>query len=204
LSAREDSEEVVVPFPLPREQLARPTRVRSTLIASSIRALRDRNLFDVYKAALHPAYRPVVLECVAGTWLSFEAGLAHYRACDSLGLSTMDQISIGREVGDRIHGTFLGTMLRAAKTVGVTPWTGFPYTAKLYERIFDGGGCCVTKVGPKDARMEVAGNPMVGIRYFCHGMRGLWQVALELFCRKAYLVELEQTPTSYRVKVSWA
>ena len=169
-----------------------------------MRAVRDRGVFDAYVEALDPSWRSTILESVAGVWLPIDAGFAHYRACNALRFSVLEQIAIGREVGDRIQGTLLGTMIRAAKGAGATPWTAFPYTHKLYERLFDGGGCCVTKIGPKDARMEIAANPMVSIAYFRNAMRGLWQVAIELFCRHAYIVELEQTDTSYQVKVSWA
>jgi hypothetical protein len=178
-------EEVVVPFPAPRNQLPLPTTIRSTLIASSLRAIRERGLFDTYREALEPRWRATILDSIAGEWLEIAAGIAHYTACDALAFSPLEQVAIGREVGDRIQGTFLGTMVRAAKNVGVTPWTGFPFTPKLYQRLFDGGGCCVTKLGPKDACMELAQNPLVRLGYFRNGMRGLWQGAVELFCRKA-------------------
>ena len=197
-------EEVIVPFSCPRERIQPPKHVRSTLVASSLRALRERGLFAAYEKNLDPAWRSEVLETVAGVWLPIEAGLAHYRACDALPLSMLEVIGLGRDVGDRIHGTFLGTMIRTAKSVGVTPWAGFPYTPKLYERLFDGGGCSVGKIGPKDARMEVTANPMCGVPYFRVAMRGVWQVAIELFCQKAYVTEISRSETSYKVKVSWA
>jgi hypothetical protein len=75
---------------------------------------------------------------------------------------------------------------------------------KLYERLFDGGACWVVKTGPKDARMEVVANPIVSIAYFRNAMRGVWLAGLELFCEKAYITELGHTPTSDKVKVSWA
>jgi hypothetical protein len=198
-----DDEVTVVPFPVPLDRLRPPTQVRSTLVASSMRAIRDRGLFDAYVEALDPRWRNTILESVAGVWLPMDVGLAHYRACDVLSFSVLEQIAIGREVGDRIQGTFMGTMIRTAKGVGANPWMAFPFTPKLYERLFDGGGCRVSKIGPKDAYMELAANPMVSIPYFRNAMRGLWQVAIELFCRRAYLVEAAQTETSYKVKVSW-
>jgi hypothetical protein len=202
-SLKRPDEEIVVPFPAPRARLHSPTRIRSTLVASSLQALRDRGLFEPYVGALDTRWRGVVLDSVAGMWLPLDAGLAHYRACDGLGIPTPDQLAIGRDVGNRVQGTFIGTMIRAAKGAGATPWTGFSYTNRLYDRLFDGGGCQVTKIGPKDAVMEVAANPTVGIAYFRNAMRGVWQVALELFCRRAYLAEVHQTDTSCRVKVSW-
>lgn len=196
--------EIIVPFPVAREQLQPARRIRSTLIASSLRAIRDRGLLDTYTPLLDAAWKTTILESVAGVWLPLEAGLAHYRACDALAFSPLEQLAIGREVGDRLHGTFLGTMIRAARGAGVTPWTALSYTNKLYERLFDGGGCSVTKLGPKDALMVMAQNRMVAVPYFRHGTRGLWQVAIELFCRKAYLLEVGYTETECTMKVSWA
>jgi hypothetical protein len=197
-------EELIVPFPCAREKIVPPTHVRSTLVASSLRALRERGLFDSYAVALDAEWKETVLGTVAGLWLPIDAGLAHYRACDTLPLSMLEVVAMGREVGDRIHSTFLGTMIRAAKSAGVTPWAGFPYALKLYERLFNGGACSVGRSGPKDARMEVAGNPMVSVPYFRNAMRGVWQAGVELFCQKSYVTELTRSETSYKVKISWA
>jgi hypothetical protein len=204
VAALSGGEQVVVPFPAPREQIPLPTAIRSTLIASSIRSIRERGLLDAYREALDPQWKSTILDSIAGEWLDLGAGIAHYRACDALVFSALEQVAIGREVGDRIQGTFIGTMVRTAKNVGVDPWNAFPFTPKLYDRLFDGGGCCVMRVGPKDATLELARNPLVRVAYFRNGMRGLWQGAVELFCRKAYLAEVERTDLSYKVKISWA
>jgi hypothetical protein len=198
--------EVLVPYRAPRDKLGDATGVRSTLLASSLRSLRGHGLYDVYLARVDPAWREAILDAVAGIWLPIDAALAHYRACDTLGLTPAQQMEIGREVGDRVHGTFLGTMIRSARTAGVTPWTALGYTGKLYERLFVGGGACVLKVGPKDARCELAGNPLVDLTYFRNAFRGLYQVGVELFCTKAYVVEIPRasTPGFCALKISWA
>lgn len=197
-------EEILVPLCVPREHLRPPESIRSTLIASSLRSLRERGHEANYLARLAGPWKDMPFRAIAGLWLPIEAGLAHYRACDALGLSVSEEVAIGREVGERIHGTFLATMLRAAKTAGVTPWVPFMYTAKLYERIFDGGGCCVTKRGPKDACVEITCNPVMGIPYFRHAMRGLWLAAVDLFCTRSFAVELGHTESSCKVRISWA
>ncbi|HEY2512448.1 MAG TPA: hypothetical protein VGI39_16390 [Polyangiaceae bacterium] len=198
------AEEILIPLPMPRDQIVGPSQIRSTLIASSLRALRDRGLEARYVSGLDPQWRAPILETVAGIWLPFDAGLAHYAACDKLELSVAEQLAIGREVGDRIQGTFLGTMIRASRGVGVTPWIAFPHVQKLYERIFDGGAFWVAKTGPKDVRMELVGNPIVRFGYFRNAMRGVWLVALELFASKGYVHEVGRTESSYKVKISWA
>jgi hypothetical protein len=202
-AAWREASDVIVPFPVPRERLRVPTSIRSTLVASSLRSLREHGYFDRYLAVLEERWREPILNCVAGVWLPLGAGLAHYRACDSLGVSSLEHMAIGREVGDRIQGTFIGTMIRAAKGAGANPWVAFPYTPKLYERLFDGGACQIVRVGPKDAEAEIAANPLLGLAYFRNGLRGMWQTGIELFCRRAYLAEVDHTDTSCRIKVSW-
>jgi hypothetical protein len=191
-------------LPVPRDRIVLPRHIRSTLIASSFRAVRERGREDDYRKLLDPEWKDLPERAIPGVWLPFEAGLVHYRACDGLSLTVSEQLEIGRDVGARIHGTFLGTMIRAAKNVGVTPWLALAQTGKLYTHLFDGGAVCVMKAGPKDARMELVGNPCVGIPYFRNAVRGLWQVAMEFFCQKAYVNEAARTSTSYKARISWA
>jgi hypothetical protein len=199
-------QDYLVPLRVPLAELPPATTVRSTLLASSLKSIRARGHYDRYLALLEEAWREPILEAVAGQWLPLEAGLAHYRACDALGLSVQEQVAIGKEVGDRIQGTFLSTMIRAAKTAGVTPWTALGYTGKLYERLFEGGGCSVARLGPKDARADLVNNPVVGMPYFRNGFRGLYQVGVELFCARAYVTEIMDATTekSCALRISWA
>jgi len=197
--------EVIIPFATPRDKLSPTTAVRSTLVASSLNRVREHGHLEAYTALLDPQWHDVIFHAVAGVWLPIAAGLAHYRACDDLNLPAAEQLDIGREVGDRIQGTFLGSMVRAAKGVGVTPWGAMAYSGRLYSRLFDGGGISVTKVGPKEARVEIAQNVLTGVGYFRSGLRGLYQVAIELFCAKAYVVDAARATShdSCTMKISW-
>ncbi len=198
--------EVIVPFPAPVEDLAQVTKVRSTLIASSLRSVREHGHIDAYLGKLDVAWHETILHSVAGVWMPVAAGTAHYRACDALQMSPVEQMQIGREVGDRIQGTFLASMVRAARGAGITPWRALDYTHRLYNRLFEGGGMAVVKLGPKEARVEMASNPIVGVSYFRNGLRGIYQVAVELFCTKAYVTNIPSygTETSCALKISWA
>jgi hypothetical protein len=200
------SPEIVVPFTAPRACMTPATAARSTLIASSLKSIRERGLFDRYVDNLEPGWREPLVHAVAGVWLPIAAGVAHYRACDALGLTSAVQFEIGREVGERVNGTFLAAMVRVAKTVGVTPWNGLAYSGRLYTRVFSGGGICVTRIGPKEAFCEIVRNPVAGVPYFRNGLRGVYTVACELFCTKAYVHELptRSTETSCSMRMSWA
>jgi hypothetical protein len=201
------SGEIIVPLRVPREQLLPVTRVRSTLVLSSLQSLRVRGLFESYLGALDPAAHAPILEIVAGVWLDMDVALAHYRACDALGLPADLQVAMGHDVSERVQGTVLGVTARAARGVGVTPWTGLTQTPRLWDRVFDGGGGIeVRKMGPKDAQVELVGLPLLDVAYFRHAYRGAFLAGLELFCRRAYVDELDERRAAMGAiyRVSWA
>lgn len=200
------SREVLIPFRGARESLGVVRDVRSTLITTSQQAIRARGLFDRYLSLLSGADRQALMSNVAGQWIPVEYALAHYRACDALGFTASEQVAIGTDVGERVHGTFLGVMVRTAKTAGVTPWTALNYSQKLYDRLFQGGGgISVVKLGPKEARAEVIGVPLVRVPYFRNGFRGLYQAGVQLFCEKVYTYETANIGMSdhFAVRISW-
>jgi hypothetical protein len=200
-------DEELLPFPGPIESLGEASEVRSTLIASSIVSLRRHGLYESYVALLAPEHRDAVLSSVAGQWLDMRVGRAHYDACDRLGLSVIEQVEIGAEVSFKIHETFLGVVVRMAKHAGVTPWTLLPKGNQMYSRLFrGGGGTRIVKRGPKEARADIVGIPLLDIPYFRHALRGLYQAAVSLFCLQAYVVEVPRQATGIRVslRISWA
>jgi hypothetical protein len=198
------AEEVIVDFTDARERPA--SEARSTLITTSIQALRARGLFADYEKALPPSLKQSILTVVAGVWLPIDVAMAHYAACDELNLSQKDQFAMGGEVGDRVQGTMLGLVVRTAKSSGLTPWMGLSQCTKLYERLFDGGSVKLVKLGPKDARMEVVNNPLFAIGYFRNGFRGTVCTGAEFFCEKAYAHELPKltSETTLGLRISWA
>jgi hypothetical protein len=200
-------DEVLLPYPAPLEQLGVATEVRSTLIASSISSLRRHQLFEKYVRHLSAESRDAVLSSVAGQWLPMDVGWAHYEACNQLGLSVLETFEIGAEVSFKVHETFLGVVVRMAKSAGVTPWTLLPKGNVMYSRLFrGGGGTRVIKRGPKEARADLVGVPLLGIPYFRHAVRGLYQAAVSLFCTQAYVHEIEREsgPTRTALRIAWA
>jgi hypothetical protein len=198
-------EEVVVPLRVPRDRIAPLSQVRSTLLTSSLKSVRDRGLGERYLALLPARYHEAMRACVAGQWLPIDLGLAHYEACDALGLSPQEQLSIGHEVGLKIQGTFLGTMLKAAKGVGVTPWVCLSQYDRLWKRLMVGGGVIVTKLGPKEARVELVGMQLSRVPYFRRGIRGVSVASCEIFCTKVYAEEIRRlcSPDSLGFRISW-
>jgi hypothetical protein len=198
--------DVLVQFPAPRPRLGACTEARSTLITLSLDAIRQRDCLAQYLRHLPACYRDDLLSSVAGVWLPLHLAKAHYQAVDALGFSTAEATAIGRTVGDRINGTLLGMMVKMAAEAGVTPWFILSNTGKLYERIFrGGGGTSIVRLGPKDALAEVVGVPLVAIPYFRAAMRGMFQAACELVCRRAYVRELpaQSGPWASAMRISW-
>lgn len=202
---RETAVEMVVPFRGRPARMGIATVVRSTLVVASMQSLRERGLYDRYAARLSEDERSELAAAVAGVWIPMGLAAAHYRACESLRLCIGEQLDISLEVGTHMHGTFLGAMLRLAGTVGVTPWAALAYSGKLYERLFRGGGIAVTKTGPKDARVDMIGNPLLEIEYFRTGVRGVYEAALELFCERIVTHEIPRRHVGFdmAVRISW-
>ncbi len=197
-------EELLVPFGPSRDQLA--TELRSTLLSTSLQTLKARALLDAYFEELPPEHHAAIKDLVAGVWMPIEVGMAHYRACDALGLTWEQIVAVGGEVGERVQGTVLGLMVRTAKTSGMSPWAGLRNCTLFYDRVFRGGGVSLVKIGPKEARVEVAGNPLCAIPYFRQGLRAVTVTGAQLFCAKAYSQELPRytNSTSLGFRLSWA
>jgi hypothetical protein len=175
------SDEIVCPFPALPEAIGELSHVRGTLLASSMQSLRSRGLFDRYSALLADSHRDRVLNSVAGEWLTTEIALAHYTACDALRLSVEDQIGMGRDVSRRTHETFLGLIVKMARGVGVTPWVVFPKINSLYMRIFRGGGIQITRLSPKDAKVQTVGLSPLSISYFRNAYLGMYEAGVGMF-----------------------
>lgn len=194
---------LVVSHP-PRAALAQSTFVRSTLIASSILALRQAGLFDRYQTLLDPAVRDTVLFTPAGSWLPIEVGASHYEACDRLGLSTADILGMGNAVSRMAQQTLWSFFLGVVRGSGATPWTGLGLTPRLWERLYRGGGIYVDEAGPKDAELEIAAQPLARIAYWRTGLRGILQSLLDPLARRVFIREAKHDETSCVYRIAWA
>lgn len=182
--------EIVVPFPGASSVRMQPvTAFRSTWLSSSVRSLRARGLADTYFAALPREHHDLVLGTVVGTWLPVHVAMAHYFACDALNLPTLEIVEIGREAAGHVHGSTVATLTRLARGAGVTPWAVLTRLDELWKRIWHGGGVCVRKQGPKEARVEIAGWPCAKSAYCRAGLRGVLLGLTEPLAVRAYARE---------------
>jgi hypothetical protein len=203
----QSKETVIVPHRLSASGGVDPVvKVRSTLLASSLMSLRERGWLDAYTKALPAALHPTILNAVPGHWLDVDIAMAHYEACDRLRRSPEEQFEIGWRVADRIQNSVLGTLVRVATGAGVTPWTGLAYFQRLWDRLMVGGSGAVFRIGPKEARVEIRGVPMVQFDWFRNGWRGMFGGSGQLFANKLYIHEVPRQTTKMATafRMSWA
>jgi hypothetical protein len=195
--------QVILPLPARFEWVR---HIRSTLLMSSYASVRDAGYDAAYRAALPKEHHAAIFEAVAGMWIPIEAAVAHYDACATLGLSHDAQLALGRVAGQNVQSTILGTAVRMAREAGVSPWTVMPHFQRFWGRAFDGGGLYVEKRGPKEAHFEVHKAPQADCVYWRAALCGLGMGMLELFCRKAYMLETtrKRVPGFAQFRVQWA
>jgi hypothetical protein len=174
----------------PRAEVKGVTHIRSTLLMSSQTTLRDVGLYDRYLSA--PA------------WLPLSLGIAHYRACDQLGLSDEEAVAMAMRLAMNRQGSFLGIALNLARGVGVSPWTIAKQIPKMWARAFMGGAIGGTKLGPKELRLEIAGWPFADIAWTRNALNGLTLGVLKLTCREAYVRTLPlEHSAAVAYQISW-
>lgn len=205
LSRYADRMEPVVPFAAgSRAAVVPATHIRSTVICSSLRAIRGRGLFDRYLAELEPARRDDVLSLTAGLWLPVEFGLAHYHACARLKLDEAQIEEMGGEVGRHINGTILSVAVKMSREAGVSPWSVITRVHKFRAVTWQGSDIAAWKLGPKEARLEWAGQPCAVSSYFGLGFGGYVRALCGLFCQKVYVRLLPSQGTSTLLyRISW-
>jgi hypothetical protein len=199
-------EEAIVPFPVARELVPMGTEFKSTWLAGSIGVLKAHGAFERYVANLPGKYHEPILRSIAGTWLPAEVAVAHYRAIDALGISTPERIAWGKEITQHLKKTIFSVGFSAARDVGVTPWAILKLFPTSFTREWRGGAAAIFRVGPKDARVEIAGFPVSPIPHCRTGLRGVLAGMCELVCTKAYANEIKPlcTDTTLGYRVAWA
>lgn len=165
-----ESREIIIPH---SEPIKPASHVRSTLIQSSLATLKTLDLYERYLEVLPVQHHESILEAIAPAWLPVETALAHYQACDDLQLDLDQLLAIGERVGDRMQGSFMETLTRAARGAGVTPWLLLRRFDVLWGRLLQGGSIELTKVGPKDLTIEIRSAALPRFAYFRHAFCGV-------------------------------
>jgi hypothetical protein len=195
--------EVIIEHPPRQSQLRPVTRVRSTIVTSALSALKERGHYERWLSLVDPKSRELLVTAVAGAWLPLDLLLDHYAACDALGLSHDECVTLGSSVGARMHGSVLHAVRSLAATAGVTPWTAAARYDAFWMRLFDGGGFRITKVGPKDGLNEYFQVPLARFAYFRSAFCGVSLVGTSLFTTKAYVRVVSVSKDAFTIRTSW-
>jgi hypothetical protein len=196
---RQPTLEAVVPLELPVPPV---THMRTTVVSTSLLSLRDQGLAEKHRALLSPEMRATLDSLELGSWIPIDVAVRHFEACDRLGLTQADIENVSRRTFARLRGTTLSTIVTLAKVIGVTPWLPISQTDRIFRRVHLGGGVGAWKIGPKEALIEIHGDPLLEIPYYAHANRVTYNFILELFS-KVTIVRRLKRPDCVGYRISW-
>jgi hypothetical protein len=198
-------EEEVLPFPAAHRDLVPPaTHVKGTWLAASLRGVRNEGHEAAYLANLEPPYAAAILHAAYKEWIPIDVLIAHYAACDTLALPPFKLVALGVDATRHAQGSVVGMVAKLARSAEVTPWPVLAQLQRLWDRVIKGGGIAVTKLGAKEARVEVVGFPVCRYRHCRIGIRGVLTGMTEMFCTKAYVLELPAwTDDAGAMRIAW-
>jgi len=179
------------------------SRIRATVLSSSLQAVRERSLQDDYFALLDEEHHDAIHSMIPQSWLPIELAVAHYEAMDQL-LSTADAREIGRVVAKRVHHSYLGILVRGIRATGlVSPMRVLVRFDAIVARMIEGGGVRAAEVGSKDALAEIHRIPLAHIPYFRAGIEGICESSLGLIASDATASVKMQGPDILRIRLRW-
>ena len=189
-------------------QIPRITHVRGILVAGSRAGLQSIGVYDRYVELLPAAHKDALLYYVANSWLPLEVTLAHFEACDRLGLARSHFDAIGGALADRLAKTFMGAALRTVRSMGADGqlvWA-VSRTDRFLRRVYMGGGCTVEQRGPKDIVLQLNGVPFAGSAYYQGVLLSQTRALLGMMCRRLFAQIVPSRPLSREslaIALSW-
>jgi hypothetical protein len=174
--------EIVVALPPSPD---RATAVRGTVLLASQAALRGAGHFERYATRIEAAHHAaLIVDLVPNTWIAIDHAMAHYLACESLGLPAAEVQALGGSTGDRINSVFIKSILRLATGV-IEPWFAWKLSPRIWSRAWKGSAIGVRRVANTEARVDVVGFPCAAIPYVRISLAGFFTKNMELFCTSA-------------------
>lgn len=197
--------EVLLALPRPMREIADATHVRGSVIVASQRALRTRNVWEAYQAAIEPQFRDELAIVLASTWVPMEVAVAHYRACESLHFDPEVIREIGRETGRIIYSATIAVVMKLSNQVGTTPLAILRNLDRFRVRTWQGSAFEVKQLGPKEAELLWFGQPCGSVPYFCEGFGAFLCGTFEPLCRTSYYRLLRPPPgvPAIAYRLSW-
>jgi hypothetical protein len=179
--------------------------VRSTLLSASVQGVRHLGWEKRYFDALPPGLHDEIRMLVAGVWIPVDLAIAHYTACDRMGLTSDEIEQMGSAVSMRTQKTFIGTLGSVAAGAGATPWSIYQHSHRIWSRIFDGGDLVVYRLGPKDLEIACVGCSLFGIKYFRVALGAYYAAIIGLVAKSVHRRELAEPrgPSAIGLRFSW-
>lgn len=158
------------------------THLRGAAVTSAIEVLKRLGYFERYLTFLPAEHRDRVLYAISASWVPVDIVMAHAVACDAMKLTEAELMSQGECIANMLSETLFATMIRAGRRMGVEgAWTFLKQTGRLFPRMYEGGRCTVLRVGPKDAIVELIGNPLFASRQYMANHQGYMQGLVKSF-----------------------
>lgn len=183
------------------------THVRGIVLANSLANLKRVGVYDDYTRHIRAHDLEVVLGALAASWVPAEHVVAHYTACDVLGLPRATFETFGAAAAAKVSSTFMGLFLARARRWGVDAMrASIMHLPRLNERLYKGGGCTVIELGPKEFHVEDHGLPFAACRAYREGYLAFNQAIAALFCKVVYVKLVRPRvpdPQRLAIAVSW-
>jgi hypothetical protein len=142
------------------------TAVRNVVLQASLSELRAHGCYERYAQLVAPELLEQLNTNIAPAWIPVDVALAHYAACDSLGLSADELDALGQGVGDRVQETVLVSSAKKERAEGVDLWKFEAQLHRMWPRVFQGGSVQVVKLGPRLKLIEERGFRLTQYQYF--------------------------------------
>lgn len=187
---------------------ARVLGTKGVLFPAQLAYLREAGYYDDYARRISAAHCEVVAQALASTWVPSDSALAHYQALDALNLTDSQMSRMCEPLGANVYQTVFAALLRVARNagVGMRIWAVLGQTDRIVARLYHGGGCAVTRVGPKDAVLELRGVPFAETRSFrqahCAFVRGVLHLTVRS-CLVRDTPAREAKSDRYPISISW-
>jgi hypothetical protein len=167
--AAPESREVIIPH----DAAAGPvTTVRNVVVQFSIAQLKEHGLYERYAQAISPRVLEELLSHLAPGWIPVELVLAHYDACEKLGLSTEELTKLGARTGDRLQETSLVSVAKKVRSPDFDLWSAVGALYRMWARLYQGGSVQIVRLAPKIKVLEQRGFPMNRYAYFRQAQLG--------------------------------
>jgi hypothetical protein len=145
------------------------TAVRNVLIQASLAELKTNGHYERYTRLVAPSVLEQLVSSLAPSWVPVELVLAHYEACENLGLSPDEFAEMGKRVGGRVQDAVLVSLAKKVREGDFDLWRAMLPLHRMWPRVFRGGSVQTVKVGPREMVLEEWGFAVNRYHYYRQG-----------------------------------